>query len=312
MHLKTELFSSLAPDTRQEIKKKISITDLVNLASTSTQNWSLFQPMLEVDRFLQAVVNSDHETVKKLLEKNSNLLIKRGSVTDGTGRTFADISGFEYALWALDKHLWTKMLDCLAQNEGSKAIFSELDRQYKQVQEKGVHYQLNGEEFIEKHFDFENTIIDALDTQINRSNARLVNWEELDLLWRTKVGGAQKLLPMHVVYEYCSDTPFEPRHKFSTQPNASKQFYNWISHENENWFSTLSKLGSDYAIYKGAQLAAVRSGVIRDAATWSNWVSIDLSAMESLYEARLDDLDILKSWLQEQLTANNLPVLATR
>lgn len=35
-------------------------------------------------------------------------------VTDCSCRTFFEISCFEYALWAFDKHMWTLMLECIA------------------------------------------------------------------------------------------------------------------------------------------------------------------------------------------------------
>ncbi|RYW85626.1 F-box protein, partial [Legionella pneumophila] len=61
----------------------------------------------------------------------------------------------------------------------------------------------------------------------------------------------QKLLPMHVVYEYCSNEPFYPVPKFTSQPKSSKQFFNWVTEKDENWFGVDSKLGSELAIFKG-------------------------------------------------------------
>ena len=118
----------------------------------------------------------------------------------------------------------------------------------------GVTYRLNGKTITEKHFDFENTIIKELQTQVDSINAPGVkNWDAIDKQWREGVGGAQKRLPMHIVDEYCSNEPFYPVPKFTSQPKSSKQFYNWVTEKDENWFSVDSKLSVDFAIYKGGQ-----------------------------------------------------------
>jgi hypothetical protein len=101
---------------------------------------------------------------------------------------------------------------------------------------------------------------------------------------------------MHVVNEYCSDEPFIPVPKFTSQPNSSKQFYNWTTEKDENWFSRDSKLAVDFAIYKGlaarargdAEAPRVRGG------------TRDLDAMTALCEVRTQDFINLKSQLEEQ------------
>ncbi len=116
----------------------------------------------------------------------------------------------------------------------------------------GVTYRLNGKAITETHFDFNNTIIKELQTQVDSINEPgAKNWETIDKQWREGVGAAQKRLPMHVVDEYCSNEPFYPVPKFISQPNSSKQFYNWTTGKDENWFNGVSKLSVDFAIYKG-------------------------------------------------------------
>ena len=111
-------------------------SDLIDLSA----GISFFWPKLDAVKFLLHVVHGDYDIVQKMLEKDPSLLIRKGDVTDCSERTFLNISGFEYALWALDKHMWTKMLACLPQNEEGQKIKQTLSEQYEIVKEQGVCY----------------------------------------------------------------------------------------------------------------------------------------------------------------------------
>ncbi|MFO8660912.1 F-box protein, partial [Legionella pneumophila serogroup 2] len=119
---------------------------------------------------------------------------------------------------------------------------------------------------------------------------------------REGVGGAQKLLPMHVVYEYCSNEPFYPVPKFTSQPNSSKQFYNWTTDKKENWFRIDSRLAVDRAIYKGrgAGHARPRLGI-----TGGRAGGADLVALKALCKVRTKDFIDLKSQLEDHMALNN-------
>ena len=100
----------------------------------------------------------------------------RGNVEDYSGRKFTNISAFQYALWAMDWNMWQSMLDALPQavNDGypyheAEEIRKTLIAQYKEVQEKGLSYLLNGVlHEPEHHFDFQ-PIFDALNTYYSGS-----------------------------------------------------------------------------------------------------------------------------------------------
>ncbi|VEB35723.1 Uncharacterised protein [Legionella sainthelensi] len=57
---------------------------------------------------------------------------------DCFGREFENISGFEYALWALEKHMWAAMIECIPSNEEGKKVFARLYAQYNKVNTDGV------------------------------------------------------------------------------------------------------------------------------------------------------------------------------
>jgi hypothetical protein len=231
-------------------------------------------------QLLLHAVRGEHDAVRALLTKDISLLSKKSSVIDLSGRVFEYISPFEYALWALDSHMWNTMLKCVPENEQGHQVLKQLGVHYKTLQIKKVTYRLNGTLITESHFNFQQTIIKELQTQMNLQNAPgNKNWDAINKQWREGVGGAQRLLPIHVVNEYCTENrPFTPIPDFTIYPGPAKQFYNCLTNQDANWFEGVSKLGIDFGIYKGA---------------WAHWDGhcVDLRALPAVYGCALVDLD---------------------
>ncbi|KTD57802.1 hypothetical protein Lsan_2497 [Legionella santicrucis] len=299
MQDKFEMFDELPVELELETAKNLSNRDLVNLVQTSNYHFSLFKPLVDVRKLLHHVVRGKHDAVQLILIGDISLMVKRGKVTDCSGREFDNISGFEYALWALDKHMWAAMIERIPSNQEGKQVFARLIAQYNKVNTDGVTYRLNGKTITEKHFDFENTLIKELQTQVDSINAPGVkDWDAIAKQWREGIGGAQKRLPMHIVDEYCSGEPFYPVPKFISQPKSSRQFYNWATNKDEDWFSGDSMLGSEFAIYKASSARPSGSRVGLSQPLWLR--VIDLDAMKKLCEVRTLDLINLEPYLEEQ------------
>lgn len=268
-------------------------------------HWFLFKPLdvkpqADIHNVLHHVVNGDHDAVKAMLRKDSYLIFKKGKVIDCSGRIFENISPLQYTLWALDKHMWTAMLDCFIQNEDCVKIIQQLSSQYNEVKTKGVSYRLNNQFVTEHHFNFENTIIKALqkqDVSIDKSSKNAN-----DKRWRKDVGGAQKLLPMHVVYEFCFQ-PFYPLPQFISQPKSTQEFYHWNTRKNEHWFDGHSRLGVDFAIHNGLGTPTVGLGT----APGALGASYDLAAIKKLREERTKDFVNFESQLEQMLAVKNQP-----
>ena len=301
MQSKFENFNEELPeDLKIETAQNLSNRELVDLSITSKYHLNFFQPLIDVRKLLHHVTRGEHDAVKAMLEKDISLIFKRGIVTDCSGRKFESISAFEYALWALDKHMWEAMIACIPQNEEGRKAFEKLIAQYNKVNTDGVTYKLNGKTITEQHFDFNNTIIKELQTQVDSINAPGVkDWSAIDKQWIEGVGSAENLFPMHIVYEYCSGKPFYPLPKFTSQPKSSKQFYNWITGMGENWFSVDSKLAVDFAIYTCSVGARARGGCV-------GWLAgPDLVAMKALCKVRTEDFIDLKSQLEDHMALDN-------
>lgn len=298
MQNKFEGFNNLPAELRIETAQNLSNRDLVSLAQTSKYHLALFKPLVDVRKLLLYVVLGKHDAVQLILIDGISLMLKRGKVADCYGREFENISSFEYALWAMDKHMWGKMMSCIPQNKESSEVYAELIAQYNKVKTKGVTYRLNGKTITEQHFDFKNTLIKELQTQVDSISAPgLKNWGAIDNQWREGVGGAQKRLPMHIVDEYLSKVPFFPVPKFTEQPKLSKPLYNWTTNIQEDCFILDSKLGSEFAISKagGPAHRACQCAPRTDYAA-----ADDLRAMEALCKVRTLDLINLKSQLEKQ------------
>ena len=305
MQSKFEKFNELPPELKIESAQNVLSRDLVNLAQTSKYHLALFKPMIDVRKFLHHVTCGEHDAVKVMLKQDMSLMIKRGYVTDCSGREFKNLSGFEYALWALDKHMWAAMIACIPQNEEGRKVFAQLIAQYNKVNTIGVTYKLNGKTITEQHFDFDNTIIKELQTQVDSRNAPgTKNWEAIDKQWREGVGGAQKLLPMHVVDKYCAlDKDFCFSAKVTSQPKLSTQLYNWVTSQYENWFSIGSKLSVDFAIYRTWTLDCGHRAF--GASTVRVSPCDDLDAMTALCKVRTNDFNDLKSQLEDKMALDN-------
>ncbi|WP_258956611.1 F-box protein [Legionella sainthelensi] len=280
--------------------QNLSTSDWVNLSMISNKHRTLFKPLVDVYQLLHYAVRSQYSEVKKLLKKDINLMLKRERVVDLSGREFQSISGFEYALWALDKHMWTMMLECMPKDEEGKKVLAELLFQYDKVCTEGVTYSLDGKTITENHFDFQGTIIKELQIQYDSLHSPQLDWDAINQQWIKGVGGAQRKLPMHVVYEYCStDFLFNPPPKFTFRPQSSMKLYNHRTSKYEDWFSIDSKLGIDFTAHKGENhYGAIAAFGAVDGHT-------ELDAMKALYEIRINEFFEFKSQATAYLEYDN-------
>jgi hypothetical protein len=245
---KFELFTELPPELKKIVARKLPTPDLEAWFWSAKSYQTLFKPSLEVRDFLPYVVQGQYKEVKKMLQENSDFFFEKGIVEDCSGRVFDDINCLEYAFWAWDQTLWDLIFECLPQEPSlRRLILNELRSQHEHMQHYGISYTLNGNFIREIHFDFENTIIKALKIQVKlldealnlKNMMNLPLWDELAKQWVEGVGGAQNLVPMNVVYWYCTRPNQEP----------SQKFYNYHNEVKEDWFGKDSKLGKEFAIY---------------------------------------------------------------
>jgi hypothetical protein len=136
--------------------------------------------------FLDLVVNGKQDKAEKMLKVNKQLVLFHGKVIDPSGQIFERVTGFQYAVWALDGHMWVMLLRYLDRQQAQEQIRSF--EQNKYIENQSIPNLI---EKLKKYLD-----ADSYD-----------KWSEC---WK-EVGEAQRKAPIHVINEYCrSDNSFNP------------------------------------------------------------------------------------------------------
>ncbi|MGQ3892784.1 hypothetical protein [Legionella sp. CNM-4043-24] len=227
---------------------------------------------------IQHVANGRQDEAKAILARFPELLLETGAAIDIAGYQFTG-TAFEYAVWAMDTHMYTMMLDCLPQNEQGEEI------------RKGLLEQAEAQK---EHFNFQ-PLITALQTYVDNFNAW--DWPQRQEHWCKVVGLTQRDLPAHVRHEYCyPDRSFSPVPNFTEKVlPRSLRFFNWVTDSWDNWDAGAAGLGSNFAILRGRDAGAFLPCGGRAAARGARH---DLAAVTALCKVRTADLISLTQRLQ--------------
>ncbi len=258
-------------------------------------------------RLVEYVTEGNQAKAKEMLEKYPELLLKRGFITDKSGRVFENITVWVYMLWALDvKYMGPMMLNCLPQNEQGKEISIELLNQFERLEKNGVRYVLNGVPYDEKHYNF--YIITALKNFV--THFAQWDWQAKVDYWKQIIGEAQFYLPAHVAQHYCDpDVPFYPLPEFNSELfNRTLAFFNNLTRQVENWWPNELeevKLGVHFAITRsGAKEGSNGINHMRGA---DFAATKDMQALTALYHIRINtDLPALKQKLLDRIHTLNV------
>ncbi len=156
----------------------------------------------ETQEFLNYVAAGKQGEAEAMLRVNRDLILARGTVTDHAGRIFKEITGFQYAVWALDYNMWEMLKRYLP---------------IKEAREQGEgfsHGSWVGEHG--KHVGWDKLIEELLTVSYM---FRVESPKEADRRWVDKIGKLQTLLPMHALQEYC-----QPNRLFSPCPDFHSQY----------------------------------------------------------------------------------------
>jgi serine/threonine protein kinase len=259
--------------------------------STGWQEKRRQQMELKTCQLLQLVAEGEQDKAEALIREDKNLLLHAGKVKDLSDREFKHITAFQYALWAMDWHMWTMIQNYLP-------LESQTD-QLRELETKSTEYGT--------HFRI-NVYRDAIDAYMSKFSDW--DWGARGINWRVAIGGLQRQFPAHVVNEYCrEDRAFEPcpSEWESKLPRTRKAMVDDRTKPDDlvegSWFISPSSedgLGRSYAFvrYQGMCPAALRELCSR---LWDlkllGFVCADSNALLSLWEKRTDQLEKLKSQL---------------
>lgn len=245
-----------------------------------------------VERLLRLVAEGEQDAAEAMIQRNRKLLLAAGTVTDLSGRTFKRITAFQYALWALDWHMWKMLLKYLP---GEAAA-----QQCAVLETKGTTHG--------RHFSLQR-LITALQTYIDHDSW---NVDQREKHWCTVVGSEQRRLPVHVVNEYCHRTrSFDPCPDFEeeTLPRSRKIVVGYVGiDDEEEWYTAKydgSFLGDSFAIVRGDKQDALATWWPEGAGWLCQWLvvgnchEVDHKALQALSQTRTQQLEGLKAWLAQ-------------
>ncbi len=248
---------------------------------------------------MQLIADGREYLVEDKVKMRPKELLAKVDVTCFSGQCFENIFPLQLAVWAHDvRYMAPKILHSLPKNEEGDEIRRELLRQVEHALENGVTYKLNGQLITEKHYDF--ALIDALKDYIDNYDNRTPDVRLK--CWITKVGGAQRLIPVHVAQHYC-----DTNESFDSIPSFKKEefrrvlrIFSWVTQLIENWFplSESSGLGFDFAILRGERHTACAANFPPSKAE----ATMDWTAMTELRKVRgTEDLESFMTQLKTPL-----------
>jgi hypothetical protein len=230
------------------------------------------------------VAYGEQEQAEMILKEDPTLLLEKGEVTDYSGRTFKGITAFQYALWALDRHMWRMILKYLPREEAATQL-------HDHIYNKKAYKDMHGD-----YYDFV-PLIDALQTYVTN----FANWTDTQKVkhWCEIVGGAQLSVPAQVANEYCrTDRSFYPVPTFK-EDNLPRTLivydYSDFAKSESHWFSETTQPESGLRPGRAmAFVAGSASGVLLGR---RGAVPVDLEAVTALCNVRTDELVELKRQL---------------
>lgn len=215
-----------------EVFNALPLKEKAALARTSRHYYGLFRRHLHAAKVLMLVAHGNEHAASEMLTPNPALLLESTDVTDYSGRTFQNITAYEYAYWAGDWHM-CRMLE----SHMNLATKTQMAAKINAIEQKGLHYEQHGERKNSKHFDFtalktayqaffeEHTI--WLNSQFG--NEARMNVEEKWL----SIGVAQRDLPANVAQQFCrTDHSFESLSAIFDDPKLPRELtFSHYEHE---------------------------------------------------------------------------------
>ncbi|MFA6036913.1 MAG: lipase family protein [Legionellales bacterium] len=175
---------------------------------------------------LRLVAEGEQDQAEILIKANLQLLFQRGDVTDLSKRKFKNITAFQYAVWALDWHMWTMILKYLPLKEA-----------------KAQAEQLSTGDWVKEHGEKVSwqSLIDALKLY----NGKIAHENKYDYIY-SYIKLPQFLLPVHVVNQYCRiDQSFHPVPYFD-KPGLPRTRQTNMG----EWFKVISNQDNRYGVVR--------------------------------------------------------------
>ena len=213
---------------------------------------SIAQPIMEQEltKFLKYIGFGKQDEADKMLQTNPQLTTLKGDLIDCSvypetykHRIFPNITALQYAVWALDFHMWKMIKQYMEKNNQQQQL-------HEQLEEINDIAHLDPQQgWLKKPNKNTNwpliswtQLIKALKEYANNYDVNYkIHWSDY---WRQQVGGAQLTLPAHVINEYSHPSrPFNPWIQWGNAETSLLRtgVSDWINEQHGR------KLGKDFA-----------------------------------------------------------------
>ncbi len=197
-------FNSIPPGTASSMlcKEPESANFFISLIKTINP-----PPSITSGIFLELIGYGRQDLCETMLQLHPELATIYGSLTDCGlidynrpdlgNRIFHNITAFQYAVLALDYHMWTMLLKYLKPND-ARAQLIELEQKAILTKDKGWIIRR------EAGVNWPNISWLPLIGALNNYAQNYNSWsaDECGTYWRQQVGGPQLILPAHIINEY--------------------------------------------------------------------------------------------------------------
>ena len=273
-------FLDLPPDIQQKILRSLSVKEVRSMIICKGIKSVWDDHPAKVYHLLRHVALGEQSEAEEMLKNNPGLLLYPGQVKDYSGRDFKNITAFQYALWAMDWHMWTMILKYLDPQEALVQL-NDLESNFSSKSVYGAHY------------NFKN----LLDSYNNYCyHFKYKSREEQKKDWCENVGGELRNVPVHVANEYC-----RLDRNFDTPSFTDENLPRTLNMEgNRFWYDTSGPkiLGTHYAVIRGdGSGPKCREMAIMDSPLIVHFIKRDRTAIAHLQDVRMQQFADLKKML---------------
>ena len=265
-----------------------STTHLPPVSSSAVRLPYIMAPQMdrELIKFLRHVGFGAQKEAETMLCVKPLLATLKGNLTDCSDRTFTSITAFQYAVWALDFHMWRMIKQHMEYNNQHQLLRAQME----ELNDIGTLHEQQG--WLIKPGKSINWPLISWTPLIKALKKYVKNYDASDSTqcgnhWRQQVGGAQLTLPAHVINEYSHPSrPFYPCPQWGdTEVSLPRTGVNDWRNNGEY------KLGKDFAWCRGDWAAA--------SSAWSTWDGdidssrSDFVAVRALWASRIAQVQVL-------------------
>ena len=280
------------------------------------------QTTLKVRQFLNLVGWGEQAQAEEQLKQKPELMLQRGYLTDCSGRSWENITALQYAVLALDYHMWTMLSKYISEDvareqlSDARVVHRLFSTEYPDAKQDAREQIKRLEEVAKLNFEISwkitsstinwpslvwQPLIKALDEYIRNYNA----WDDTQCTnhWCQQVGGAQLILPAHVINEYshpdrpngfsmCKSGFWNGKDKDANLPRSGVA--DWIN-------NSFYKLGSQFAWLR-ADCAGGPARLYHINTFPRHYPKIDLAAVTELLRSRTEQAQSLVLQLNRNLS----------